>query len=74
MELTQQILMYDALSTLKKREQSIIKLYYFAGFTEEEIATSYHISHQRIHHIKERALQKCRLQLQQKKLEYASFV
>ena len=73
MELTQQILMYDTLATLKKREQSIIKLYYFAGFTEEEIAKSYHISHQRIHHIKKRALQKCKSQLEKKQL-YVSIV
>jgi RNA polymerase sigma factor (sigma-70 family) len=68
MEQTQKIYLYDALDSLKQKEQSILKLYYFAGFTEEELAESYHISHQRIHQIKERALQKCKLKLQEKLL------
>lgn len=64
MEQTQKIVIYDALETLKRREKGILKLYYFAGFTEEEIADSYQISQQAIHKIKKRALRKCKLQLE----------
>jgi RNA polymerase sigma factor (sigma-70 family) len=68
MEQTQKIYLYDALDTLEQREQSIIKLFYLAGFNEEEIAQSYHISQQRIHQIKKRALEKCKLELNKKLL------
>jgi len=74
MEQTQKILLYDALESLGSREKSIVKLIYLAGFTENEIAEAYNISQQRVHQIKERALQKCKSQLQQKKLEYANIV
>jgi len=74
MELTHQILMYDTLDTLEKREQSILKLYYLAGFTEEEIAESYQISQPRIHQIKEGALRKCKEELQRQKKKYVSIV
>ena len=60
MELTQKILVSDVLFELDDREQGIIKLYYWAGFTEAEIAESYQITHQRVHQIKERALEKCK--------------
>lgn len=73
MDLTQKILIYDALRTLERREQSILKLYYFTGFTEEEIAYSYQVSQPMIHKIKERALEKCKLQLE-KKPKYVSIV
>jgi RNA polymerase sigma factor (sigma-70 family) len=63
MEQTQRILVYDALKTLQQREKGILKLYYFAGFSEEEIAESYQISQPMIHKIKKRALEKCRKQL-----------
>lgn len=66
MESTQRILMYDALETLEQREQSIVRLYYFDGFSEEEIAFTYHITQQRVNQIKERALEKCKLQLEKK--------
>ena len=74
MEQTQKILLYDALESLGNREKSIVKLIYLAGFTENEIAEAYNISQQRVHQIKERALQKCKTKLQQKKLEYANIV
>ena len=74
MEQTQKILLYDALESLGNREKSIVKLIYLAGFTENEIAEVYGVSQQRIQQIKERALQKCKSQLQQKKLEYANIV
>jgi RNA polymerase sigma factor (sigma-70 family) len=74
MEQTQKIYLYDAMNTLTSIEKSIIELSYLAGFTEAEIAESYHISQQRIHQIKERALDKCKTQLQQKKLESANIV
>ena len=64
MEQTQRILDYDVLANLEDREQSILKLYYWAGFTEEEIADSYQITQQRINQIKKRALEKCKKQLQ----------
>jgi len=64
MEQTQQILIYDTLETLNQREQGILKLFYLAGFTEEEIAESYQISQPRIHQIKKRALEKCKKQIQ----------
>ena len=64
MEQTQRILDYDVLVNLEDREQSILKLYYWAGFTEEEIADSYQITQQRINQIKKRALEKCKKQLQ----------
>jgi len=73
MEQTQKIIIYDALATLNKREQSILKLYYLAGFSEEEIAESYQISQPMIHKIKKRALEKCKLQLE-KKPTFASIV
>ena len=60
MELTQKILAYDILATLEKREQDILKLYYIAGYTEEEIAEFYLISHPRVHKIKQKALEKCK--------------
>jgi len=68
MEQTQKIFLYDALATLERREQSILKLFYFAGFSEDEIADSYHITQQRVNQIKSRALEKCKLQLNKKKL------
>ena len=74
MEQTQKILLYDALESLGSREKSIVKLIYLAGFTENEIAEVYGVSQQRVHQIKERALQKCKSQLQKKELEYANIV
>ena len=74
MEQTQKILLYYALESLGNREKSIVKLIYLAGFTENEIAEAYGVSQQRVHQIKERALQKCKTKLQQKKLEYANIV
>jgi RNA polymerase sigma factor (sigma-70 family) len=74
MEQTQKIIIYDALETLQEKEQSIIKLYYLAGFTEFEIAESYQISQQAIHKIKKRALEKCRKELERKKLKYVNIV
>ena len=74
MEQTQKILLYDALESLGNREKSIIKLIYLTGFTENEIAEVYGVSQQRVHQIKERALQKCKTKLQQKELEYANIV
>jgi len=65
MEQTQKILIYDALKTLEQREQSIVKLYYLAGFNEKEIADSYNISQQRVHQIKKKALRKCKSQLEE---------
>jgi RNA polymerase sigma factor (sigma-70 family) len=73
MESTQKILIYDALNTLEPKEQSIVKLYYLAGFSEEDIASSYHISIPRVNQIKKRALAKCKLQLE-KKLKCVSIV
>ena len=67
MGLTRQILVADILLNLEEREQSILKLYYWAGFTEVEIAESYQISQSRLHKIKERALQKCRKLIKEKK-------
>ena len=66
MEQTQLILVYDVLFELDDREQGILKLYYWAGFTEEEIADSYQISQPRIHQIKERALEKCKKLIEEK--------
>ena len=60
MELTQKIYIDDVITNLEDREQSILKLYYYAGFSEEEIADSYQISQQRVNQIKSRALQKCK--------------
>jgi len=74
MELVQKIIIYDALATLKIREQSVLKLYYIAGFNEVEIAESYKISIPRVHQIKKRALEKCRKELERKKLKYVSIV
>ena len=67
MEQALKIYIDDVLLELKQREQSILKLYYFAGFTEVEIAESYQISQPRLHKIKERALQKCRKLIKEKK-------
>ena len=66
MEQTQRILIYNALDTLEKRERSVLKLIYFKGFTEEEIAESYQITQQRVNQIKKRALEKCKIQLEEK--------
>jgi len=66
MEQTQKILVSDVLFKLEDREQGILKLYYWAGFTEEEIAESYQITHQRVHQIKERALEKCKKLINEK--------
>jgi RNA polymerase sigma factor (sigma-70 family) len=74
MELIQKIIIYDTLATLKIREQSVLKLYYIAGFNETEIAESYQISQPMIHKIKKRALEKCRKELERKKLKYVSIV
>ena len=60
MEQTQKILVYDNLVGLDQREQSIIKLYYWAGFTDGEIANSYLISQPMIHKIRKRAINKLR--------------
>lgn len=65
MEQTQQIYMDDVIATLKIREQGILKLYYYAGFSEDEIADSYQITQQRVNQIKKRALQKCKSKLQE---------
>jgi RNA polymerase sigma factor (sigma-70 family) len=73
MEQTQKIIIYDALETLKQREQGILKLYYLAGFSEEEISEHYHISIPRVNQIKKRALEKCKIQLE-KKPTFASIV
>ena len=72
MEQTQKIYIDDALDILEEREKGILELYYYAGFSEEEIADSYRISIPRVNQIKKRALMKCKTQLQQ--LEYASIV
>jgi RNA polymerase sigma factor (sigma-70 family) len=63
MEQTQKIIIYNALKTLERRERSILELYYYAGFSEDEIAESYQISIPRVNQIKKRALELCRKQL-----------
>jgi len=68
MEQTQKILAYDVLVNLEEREQSILKLYYWAGFTEEEIADSYQITQPRVNQIKSRALEKCKKLITEKQL------
>ena len=70
MDLTQKIYLYDALATLPQREQGILKLYFVAGFSEDEIADSYQISQQRVNQIKSRALIKCKKQLEDYKQVY----
>ncbi len=67
MEQTQRILINDVLRNLKRGEQNILKLYYWAGFTEGEIAEFLEVSQPRIHQIKQRALTKCRIQLTEEK-------
>jgi len=66
MEQTQKIYIEDVITSLKDREQNILKLYYWGGFTEEEIAESCQITQQRIHQIKERALEKCKKLIEEK--------
>ena len=43
---------------LDLREQKIIKMYYFLGYKEKEIANYFNLSHQRVNKIKSRALKK----------------
>jgi RNA polymerase sigma factor (sigma-70 family) len=74
MEQTQKIIIYNALKTLERRERSILELYYYAGFSEDEIAESYQISIPRVNQIKKRALRKCRKELERKKLKYVNIV
>jgi RNA polymerase sigma factor (sigma-70 family) len=74
MEQTQKIIIHDALETLEEREQSIIKLYYFKGFSEIKIAKYYKISIPRVNQIKKRALEQCRKELERKKLKYVNIV
>ena len=63
MEQTQKILTIDVLESLEEREQSILKLYYWAGFSKEEISESYQITQQRVNQIKKRAITKLRKML-----------
>lgn len=43
---------------LDLREQKIIKMYYFLGYKEKEIANYFNLSHQRVNKIKSTALKK----------------
>ncbi len=49
-----------ALSTLDKKEKSVIVLYFFEGRTEKEISELFSVSQQRVNILKKRALSKLR--------------
>ena len=74
MEQTKKIYLHDALATLPQREQGILKLYFIAGFSEDEIADSYQISQPRVNQIKSRALLKCKKQLEEYKRQLCASI
>ena len=67
MEQIQKIYIDDVINVLDEREQNIVKLYYYAGFSEVEIAEAFNLSTPRVNQIKKRALEKCRQQLEESK-------
>ena len=61
--------LYDALSTLDEREQTIIKLRFMSDLTLDECSSIFHITRERIRQIEAKALRKLRHPSRSKKLK-----